>query len=463
MEQHDVLLAREAQVHGLDGALGDPRHGDGLEHRLQEREHLAGRGRLRRQRRGAAGEFLAAAAGRDQADAGLDQADVAFQRQHAVRGMHQEFAAAAQRHALHGRHGGDLRVLEGLRGALELLDGGFQHVPLAGGAGFGHLLQVGAHGERGVMPDHQAIELALGAGHGLQDAFQHLGAQRVVLGRDRQDGDAGVDLGQVPQAHAFVFPHRGAAVVGAFAEHALGEQLALIDRQGRARVQLAAARRIRAGGRVHALAVGLQGPGRQRRVAHGAAGGDVLGHGAGDGLPAGGLPGLERALGPAEAPAHGQVQVAGVVGHLAELRRAVVEDVAEQAPQELRLRMLAGAQRGEAPGRIAFLEQRGDLVGQLAGAGAVVLRLQVQHLDLAAGLAVDAGAALLAQRALGDQGRQPGGQREIAVPGIVRQVLVHGADHVGQRIQADHVGGAVSGALGAADLGAGEGIDLVKA
>ena len=146
-----------------------------------------------------------AAAGRDQAHAGLDQADVAFQRQHAVRGMHQELAAAAERHALHGGDGGDLRVLEGLRGALELLDRGFQHVPLAGGAGFDHLLQVGAYGEGSRMPDDQAVELALGAGHGLQDAFQHLGAQRVVLGDDRQDGHARIHVGQVPKAHAFVF------------------------------------------------------------------------------------------------------------------------------------------------------------------------------------------------------------------------------------------------------------------
>ena len=51
----------------------------------------------------------------------------------------------------------------GLRGALELLDRGFQHVPLAGGAGFDHLLQVGAHGEGSRMPDDQAVELALGA------------------------------------------------------------------------------------------------------------------------------------------------------------------------------------------------------------------------------------------------------------------------------------------------------------
>ena len=113
------------------------------------------------------------------------------------------------------------------------------------------------------MPDDQAVELALGAGHGLQDAFQHLGAQRVVLGDDRQDGHARIHVGQVPKAHAFVFPDGDATVVGRFAEYALGIDLAAVHRQGRARMQLAAARRIRTLGRVHALAGGLQRPGGQ--------------------------------------------------------------------------------------------------------------------------------------------------------------------------------------------------------
>ena len=63
------------------------------------------------------------------------------------------------------------------------------------------------------------------------------------------------------QAHAFVFPDGDATVVGRFAEHALGIDLAAVHRQGRARMQLAAARRIRTLGRVHALAGGLQRPG----------------------------------------------------------------------------------------------------------------------------------------------------------------------------------------------------------
>ena len=90
---------------------------------------------------------------------------------------------------------------------------------------------------------------------------------------------------------------------------------------------------------MHAGTAGFQRPGRQRRVAHGLAGGDFGGDGLGDGGPAGRLPGFERALRPAEAPAHGEIEVAGVVGDVFELHGGVMEDVAEDGPQELRLRM----------------------------------------------------------------------------------------------------------------------------
>ena len=49
------------------------------------------------------------------------------------------------------------------------------------------------------------------------------------------------------------------------------------------------------------------------------------------------------------------------------------------------------------------------------------------------------------------------------MPGVVGQGGLHGADHVGQGVEADHVGGAVGGALGAADQRAGEGVDFVEA
>jgi xanthine/CO dehydrogenase XdhC/CoxF family maturation factor len=79
-------------------------------------------------------------------------------------------------------------------------------------------------------------------------------------------------------------------------------------------------------------------PGWQRCVAQCVAGVDVfldpLGH-----RPARCLPGFERTDVPAEAPAHGEVDVARVVGHGVQVHGDVVESVAEDRPQELRLRV----------------------------------------------------------------------------------------------------------------------------
>jgi hypothetical protein len=44
----------------------------------------------------------------------------------------------------------------------------------------------------GFVPDHQAVQVALGAGHGLEHAVQHLVADGVHLGLEGQDADAGV-------------------------------------------------------------------------------------------------------------------------------------------------------------------------------------------------------------------------------------------------------------------------------
>ena len=75
----------------------------------------------------------------------------------------------------------------------------------------------------------------------------------------------------------------------------------------------------------------------------------------------------------------------------------------------------------------------------------------------------DAGAGLLAQRALGDQRLQPGRRLEVLVPGIVGQGVGHGLDDVRHGVQADHVGGAVGRRLRAADQRAGQRVDLVEA
>lgn len=89
--------------------------------------------------------------------------------------------------------------------------------------------------------------------------------------------------------------------------------------------------------------------------------------------------------------------------------------------------------------------------------------MQVQHHDVLADLAEDAGPDLLAQRALGDQRLQPLRRLEILMPRVVRQGVAHGLDDVRHGVQADHIGGAVGGRLGTADQRAGQRIDFVEA
>ncbi len=213
---------------------------------------------------------------------------------------------------------------------------------------------------------------------------------------------------------------------------------------------------------MHAVAA-VEHPVRQRRAAHALAGDDVIGDPLRHLLPAGGLPGFERAQRPAVAPADGQVHVACGLGDVGQVVGAVVEQVAEGRPQELRLRVLALAQPGELLGRVPGLQdldhfRRGGAVGR-----AVVLLFQVQHDDVLADLAEDAGTGLLAQRALGDQCVQPLRRLEERMPRVVRQGVAHGLDDVGHGVQADHVGGAVGGRLRAADQRAGQAVHFIEA
>ena len=101
-------------------------------------------------------------------------------------------------------------------------------------------------------------------------------------------------------------------------------------------------------GRAHQLGQGVQ----QFGQALGQGRGDVVGDPLRHLLPAGGLPGLERPQRPAVAPADREVDVARGLGDVIEVIGAVVEQVAERRPQELRLRVLAGAQRGH----VAWME-----------------------------------------------------------------------------------------------------------
>jgi len=124
-----------------------------------------------------------------------------------------------------------------------------------------------------------------------------------------------------------------------------------------------------------------------------------------------------------------------------------MEQVAETGPQELRLRMRAGAQFGEFFGGVLELEDLNHLGRGFAAGRTVIGLADVEHRNGLADLAEDAGAGFLSQRALGDQCLEPVGGIEVAVPGIARQGVGHGLDDMRHGVQPDHVGGAVGGAL----------------
>ncbi len=189
----------------------------------------------------------------------------------------------------------------------------------------------------------------------------------------------------------------GGRVEHAGADDVLAEILALVHRQRRQRLILLLRRVPRAFGRVHTLAP-IEHPVGQRRAAQGLAGIDVVLDPLRHLLPAGLLPQLEGALLDAEAPAHGEVDVARAVGHAAQVHGRVVEAVAVQRPQELGLRVARFAQQLQPLGGGLLQHALDDGIG-LAARRHVSAAGGVEALDLLAHLLVEAGAALLAQRA----------------------------------------------------------------
>ena len=111
----------------------------------------------------------------------------------------------------------------------------------------------------------------------------------------------------------------------------------------------------------------------------------------------------------------------------------------------------AGAQLRELLRGDLLLEDRLHLLGDGAGGGAVVLLREIEDVDLLALLHEDAGLRLLAQRALGDEGREPLRRLVVRVPRVGGQRVVHRLHHVRHRVQAHDVRGAEGGALGAPD------------
>src|SRR5258706_13557052 len=122
----------------------------------------------------------------------------------------------------------------------------------------------------------------------------------------------------------------------------------------------------------------------QRRLRHGLAGGDVLLDPLRDLLPARGLPQLEGTARPAETPADRKIHVARAVRDVTQVHGDVVEHVAENGPEELRLWMARRAQLRELVGGILLLEDLLHFGGDVTGARAIVLEPEVEDLDVLA-------------------------------------------------------------------------------
>ncbi len=139
----------------------------------------------------------------------------------------------------------------------------------------------------------------------------------------------------------------------------------------------------------------------------------------------------------------------------------VMEHVAEDRPQELRLRVLRFAQELQALGR-RTLEDAADEFVRLGAAVDVAARLRVEHLDRLAFLLVETGARLLAERALLHELGQHGRRLVDGEKRIVGEVVLHRLDDVRHRVEADHVRRAERRRLRAAEARSGQVVDFVE-
>ena len=228
VEDDHVIGTQQAQLPGFQRAGRDFCHRGGFEGFLDAVERVA----VDAAARCTQGKFLEATTGRQQADARFDKADVAFQRGHSACRMHLELAAAAKGHAAHGGNHRHQRILDAHAGRLEIGDHGFELGNLAVLDQAERALEIGTGRERlAGLPDDHGLELLLAFFHARLQAIEHGVIDRIHLGLERDDADV---VAEVPQAHAVVFPDRGAGIE-AFAKQRIGEQLAPVDRRIRTR------------------------------------------------------------------------------------------------------------------------------------------------------------------------------------------------------------------------------------
>ena len=295
----------------------------------------------------------------------------------------------------------------------------------------------------------------------------HARADRVHLRLERDDHDVAL-IAIEPGAHVLGFEQRlavGLRIGARLTDERRAEHLLLVDGQRRARLEALCLRRPRAFVRMHAVLPGdgtVEHPRGQRRVRQRLAGVDVFLHPLRDLLPARRLPAFERPLVPAEAPADREIDIARVVRDRFEMHGDVVEHVAENCPQELRLLVVGFAQQLEALGGRTLQNAADEFVG-LRAAIDVMRRLRVEHLDRLAFLAIKTRAGLLAERAVLHQCFEHGRRLVDGEERIVEQVVLHRLDDVRHRVETDDIRRAERRGFRAAEARAGEVVDFVEA
>ena len=153
---------------------------------------------------------------------------------------------------------------------------------------------------------------------------------------------------------------------------------------------------------MHRVAIWFYHPHRQWCRRHGFTCRDVCINPAYHLLPTCRLPDFKRAAVPAEAPAHGKIQVARIVGDGLQMHGAIMKHVAVHCPQELRLRVCTGTQGAEFFRPIAFAQNIFYGIIGLAFGQTIGLRSQIQYMNFLAHFLINAALAFLPQRALPD-------------------------------------------------------------
>ncbi len=335
-----VGAAQKAQIARFFSAGSHFGHGDGLEGGLERAEQVevfATRGAFA----GTNQHFFGAAAAGDQADAGLHQTDIRLRRGVDLRAVQDDFAAAAQRHALRRNDDGARRILQRQVDVLELPHGHVDLVPLLLLRRHEQQHQVGADGKiRRLVGHHHCFKVrpqALDAGvqHGHQVAADgvHLGvklaAQHAVAQVD--EAGAGVALDflraifqrlQIDDARRV--GKRLFAARGQIKKRTLAALL-LIERFLARREQ----------------------PGHEQRQRI-----PFLFEPLGKGFDADGVPQLERAQLPGKAPAHGAVHVHNRVRNLRDAPRGVEAHAGDRGRKELGGLVAGGEQGAESLARV---------------------------------------------------------------------------------------------------------------